>query len=68
VTALAYRTAIEHPARFAKAQLVGAHLGLTPRRYASRDGSEWWPNQMRRSEGRMLVSEPPPPAERKVFV
>ena len=35
VTALAYRTAIEDPARFAKSQLVGAHFGLTPRKYAS---------------------------------
>jgi transposase len=35
VTALAYRTAVEDPARFAKSQLVGAHFGLTPRKYAS---------------------------------
>ena len=35
VTALAYRTAVENPARFAKSQHVGAHFGLTPRRYAS---------------------------------
>jgi transposase len=35
VTALAYRTAIENPARFARSRDVGAHFGLTPRRYAS---------------------------------
>ena len=35
VTALAYRTAVEDPARFAKSQLLGAHFGLTPRKYAS---------------------------------
>ena len=35
VTALAFRTAVEDPARFAKSQLVGAHFGLTPRKYAS---------------------------------
>jgi transposase len=35
VTALAYRTAVENPARFAGSRDVGAHFGLTPRRYAS---------------------------------
>ncbi len=35
VTALAYRTAVENPARFARSRDVGAHFGLTPRRYAS---------------------------------
>ena len=42
VVALAFRTGIDHPNRFAKSRLVGAHLGLTPRKYASgridRDG------------------------------
>ncbi len=35
VTSLVFRTAIEDPARFAKSQLVGAHFGLTPKKYAS---------------------------------
>ena len=35
VTALAFRTAVEDPTRFAKSSLVGAHFGLTPRKYAS---------------------------------
>jgi transposase len=35
VTALAFRTAIENPARFAKSSLVGSYFGLTPRKYAS---------------------------------
>jgi transposase len=35
VTALAYATAIDDPARFAHSRDVGAHLGLTPRKYAS---------------------------------
>lgn len=35
VTALAFRTAVEDPDRFAKSSLVGAHFGLTPRKYAS---------------------------------
>lgn len=34
VTALAFRTAVEDPTRFAKSSLVGAHFGLTPRRCA----------------------------------
>jgi transposase len=35
VVALAYRSAIDDPDRFARSALVGAHLGLTPRLYAS---------------------------------
>jgi transposase len=35
VTALAYATAIDDPKRFAHSRDVGAHLGLTPRKYAS---------------------------------
>jgi transposase len=35
LTALAFRTAVEDPTRFAKASLVGAYFGLTPRKYAS---------------------------------
>jgi transposase len=35
VTALAFRTAVEDPTRFSKSSLVGAHFGLTPRKYAS---------------------------------
>lgn len=35
ITSLAYRTAVEDPARFRKSALVGAHFGLTPREYAS---------------------------------
>lgn len=35
ITALAFMTAIDDPARFARSRNVGAYLGLTPRRYAS---------------------------------
>ena len=35
LTALAFRTAVEDPARFAKASLLGSYFGLTPRKYAS---------------------------------
>jgi transposase len=35
ITALAFKTAVEVPERFAKSKTVGAHFGLTPRRYSS---------------------------------
>ena len=35
VTALSFATAIDDPARFVQSRDVGAHLGLTPRKYAS---------------------------------
>jgi transposase len=35
VTALTFTTAIDNPARFVRSRDVGAHLGLTPRKYAS---------------------------------
>ncbi len=41
VTALAYRTAVEDPARFAKSRAVGAYFGLTPKRYQSGTSVDW---------------------------
>ena len=35
LTALAFRATIDHPDRFRRSRDVGAHLGLTPRRYQS---------------------------------
>jgi transposase len=35
ITALAFKTAVETPERFAKSKTVGAHFGLTPRKYSS---------------------------------
>ena len=35
ITALAFKTAVEAPERFAKSKTVGAHFGLTPRSYSS---------------------------------
>lgn len=35
MTALAFKTAIDRPDRFRRSADVGAHLGLTPRRYQS---------------------------------
>lgn len=33
ITALTFRTTIDHPNRFRRSRDVGAHLGLTPARY-----------------------------------
>ena len=35
LTALSFRTTIDRPERFRRSKDVGAHLGLTPRKYAS---------------------------------
>jgi len=35
VTALTFRSAVDDPARFDRSRAVGAHVGLTPRRYQS---------------------------------
>ena len=35
ITALAFRSAIDEPARFRRSRSVGAYVGPTPRRYAS---------------------------------
>jgi transposase len=35
LTALAFKTTIDDPARFKKSRQVGVHIGLTPRKYAS---------------------------------
>jgi Transposase zinc-ribbon domain/Transposase IS116/IS110/IS902 family len=35
LSSLAYVTTVEEPSRFARSRSVGAHLGLTPRRYQS---------------------------------
>jgi transposase len=37
ITAMAFVTAVDNPARFTKSRSVGAYLGLTPRRYQSGD-------------------------------
>ena len=41
VTALAFRTAIDDPARFARSRDVGAYFGLTPRRFQSGTSIDW---------------------------
>jgi Transposase IS116/IS110/IS902 family len=36
IVALTYRTGVDAPERFSKSRDVGAHFGLTPKRYSSR--------------------------------
>ncbi len=40
ITALAFHSTIDEPARFRRSRSVGAYLGLTPRRFASA-GVDW---------------------------
>ncbi len=35
ITALAFKTGVDVPERFAKSKTVGAHFGLTPRKFNS---------------------------------
>jgi len=41
VAALSFRVTIDDPHRFARSRTVGAHLGLTPRRYQSGSSIDW---------------------------
>ena len=41
VTALAFKVTIDDPTRFTRSRTVGAHLGLTPRRYQSGTSVDW---------------------------
>ncbi len=41
VTALTFKVAIDDPHRFRKSRTVGAHLGLTPRKYQSGTSIDW---------------------------
>ncbi len=52
ITALAFRSAIDEPARFSRSRSVGAYLGLTPRRYAS--GEVDWSGRISKCGDRML--------------
>jgi transposase len=49
VVAMTYRATIGVPARFAKSRSVGAHCGLTPRKYQSGE-IDWtgWISKVRR--------------------
>ncbi len=52
ITALAFHTAIDEPARFQRSRAVGAYVGLTPRRYAS--GEIDWSGRISKCGDRML--------------
>ncbi len=52
ITALAFRSAIDEPARFRRSRSVGAYVGLTPRRYAS--GEVDWTGRISKCGDRML--------------
>ena len=54
VTATTYRVVIDVPARFAKSRTVGAHLGLTPRRYQS--GEVDWSGRISKAGDPMMRS------------
>jgi len=41
VTALSFKVSIDDPHRFQRSRTVGAHLGLTPRRYQSGTSVDW---------------------------
>jgi transposase len=41
VTALSFKVTIDEPTRFSRSRTVGAHLGLTPRRYQSGTSVDW---------------------------
>ena len=52
ITALAFLSAIDEPARFTRSRSVGAYLGLTPRRHAS--GEMDWTGRISKCGDRML--------------
>ncbi len=52
MTALAFHSAIDEPARFRRSRSVGAYVGLTPRRYAS--GEVDWSGRISKCGDRML--------------
>ena len=52
ITAMAFHSAIDEPARFRRSRSVGAYVGLTPRRYAS--GEVDWSGRISKCGDRML--------------
>jgi transposase len=52
ITAMAFHSAIDAPARFRRSRSVGAYVGLTPRRYAS--GEVDWSGRISKCGDRML--------------
>ena len=54
ITALAFHSVIDEPARFRRSRSVGAYVGLTPRRFAS--GEVDWSGRISKCGDRMLRS------------
>jgi transposase len=54
ITALAFHSVIDEPARFRRSRSVGAYIGLTPRRFAS--GEIDWSGRISKCGDRMLRS------------
>ncbi len=54
ITALAFHSTIDEPARFRRSRSVGAYVGLTPRRYAS--GEIDWSGRISKCGDAMLRS------------
>jgi transposase len=54
ITALAFHSVIDEPARFRRSRSVGAYIGLTPRRFAS--GEVDWSGRISKCGDRMLRS------------
>jgi transposase len=52
VVALTFRATVDQPARFARSRSVGAHFGLTPRRYQS--GETDWTGRISKSGDAMM--------------
>ncbi|WOI33093.1 IS110 family transposase [Tritonibacter scottomollicae] len=44
IAALTFKAAVDDPTRFKKSRTVGAHFGLTPRRFQSGEHDKPWPN------------------------
>jgi transposase len=56
VVAITFTTAIDDPARFSRSRAVGAHFGLTPKKYpVGRDRCDGWDQQGRRRDGASCV-------------
>lgn len=50
LTALAFRATVDQPERFRRSRDVGAHLGLTPRRYQSGETDTRQPRHLLRGQ------------------
>jgi transposase len=56
VVALAFRTAIDDPTRFARSRAVGAYFGLTPRRHQSGTSIDWGGRISRQGDGEVRTA------------